>query len=301
MIPALHAAPTASGPRDTNSSNMSLPRLLAIANQKGGVGKTTTAVNLATALAAVGKRVMLLDLDPQGNATTGLGVKRSEIRRSAYDLLFEEDLDATTLAIQTKVPGLYVVPSSMHLAGAEIELVTTKRREYRLREALRRPMPFDYVIIDCPPSLSLVTLNALVAVDAVVVPLQCEFYALEGLSHLVKTIDRVKQHFNPTLDIHGVLLTMYDPRNRLSGAVASDVREFFGDKVYNTVIPRNVKLSEAPSYGLPAIIYDMKCPGAQAYIRLAGEVIRREKSLLALPASMSSTQQNTVKNTAEVA
>ncbi|MEK7802280.1 MAG: ParA family protein [Pseudomonadota bacterium] len=280
---------------------MSLPRLLAIANQKGGVGKTTTAVNLATALAAVGKRVMLLDLDPQGNATTGLGVKRSEIRRSAYDLLFEEDLDATTLAIQTKVPGLYVLPSSMHLAGAEIELVTTKRREYRLREALRRPMPFDYVIIDCPPSLSLVTLNALVAVDAVVVPLQCEFYALEGLSHLVKTIDRVKQHFNPTLDIHGVLLTMYDPRNRLSGAVASDVREFFGDKVYNTVIPRNVKLSEAPSYGLPAIIYDMKCPGAQAYIRLAGEVIRREKSLLALPTSMSSTQQNTVKNTAEVA
>ncbi len=301
MIPALHASPTASGPRDTNSSNMSLPRLLAIANQKGGVGKTTTAVNLATALAAVGKRVMLLDLDPQGNATTGLGVKRSEIRRSAYDLLFEEDLDATTLAIQTKVPGLYVLPSSMHLAGAEIELVTTKRREYRLREALRRPMPFDYVIIDCPPSLSLVTLNALVAVDAVVVPLQCEFYALEGLSHLVKTIDRVKQHFNPTLDIHGVLLTMYDPRNRLSGAVASDVREFFGDKVYNTVIPRNVKLSEAPSYGLPAIIYDMKCPGAQAYIRLAGEVIRREKSLLALPTSMSSTQQNTVKNTAEVA
>lgn len=305
MIPALHAAPTASGPkdtkRDTNSNNMSLPRLLAIANQKGGVGKTTTAVNLATALAAVGKRVMLLDLDPQGNATTGLGVKRSEIRRSAYDLLFEDDLDATNLAIQTKVPGLYVVPSSMHLAGAEIELVTTKRREYRLREALRRPMPFDYVIIDCPPSLSLVTLNALVAVDAIVVPLQCEFYALEGLSHLVKTIDRVKQHFNPTLDIHGVLLTMYDPRNRLSGAVAADVREFFGDKVYNTVIPRNVKLSEAPSYGLPAIIYDMKCPGAQAYIRLAGEVIRREKTLLTLPASNTSAPNNTVKNTAEVA
>lgn len=256
-----------------------LPRLLAIANQKGGVGKTTTAVNMATALAAVGKRVMLLDLDPQGNASTGLGVKRSEIRKSAYDLLFEEGLNPAELCSPTKVPGLYVVPSSMHLAGAEIELVTVKRREYRLREALRRPLPFDYVIIDCPPSLSLVTLNALVAVDAIVVPLQCEFYALEGLSHLVKTIERVKQHFNPKLDIHGVLLTMYDPRNRLSGAVADDVREFFGDKVYNTVIPRNVKLSEAPSYGLPAIVYDMKCPGSQAYIRLAGEIIRREKAL----------------------
>lgn len=257
-----------------------LPRLLAIANQKGGVGKTTTAVNMATALAAVGKKVMLLDLDPQGNASTGLGVKRSEIRKSAYDLLFEDGLNPAELSVPTKVPGLYVVPSSMHLAGAEIELVTAKRREYRLREALRRPLPFDYVIIDCPPSLSLVTLNALVAVDAIVVPLQCEFYALEGLSHLVKTIERVKQHFNPKLDIHGVLLTMYDPRNRLSGAVADDVREFFGEKVYNTVIPRNVKLSEAPSYGLPAIVYDMKCPGAQAYIRLAGEIIRREKKIM---------------------
>lgn len=257
-----------------------LPRLLAIANQKGGVGKTTTAVNMATALAAVGKKVMLLDLDPQGNASTGLGVKRSEIRKSAYDLLFEDGLNPAELSVPTKVPGLYVVPSSMHLAGAEIELVTAKRREYRLREALRRPLPFDYVIIDCPPSLSLVTLNALVAVDAIVVPLQCEFYALEGLSHLVKTIERVKQHFNPKLDIHGVLLTMYDPRNRLSGAVADDVREFFGEKVYTTVIPRNVKLSEAPSYGLPAIVYDMKCPGAQAYIRLAGEIIRREKKIM---------------------
>lgn len=285
MIPAVNAAPTAlrneTFDKQTNRAVL-IPRLLAVANQKGGVGKTTTAVNLATALAAVGKKVMLLDLDPQGNATTGLGVKRSDIRRSAYDLLFEENLDAASLAVATKVPGLYVVPSSMHLAGAEIELVTTKRREYRLRESLRRPMPFDYVIIDCPPSLSLVTLNALVAVDAIVVPLQCEFYALEGLSHLVKTIDRVKQHFNPKLDIHGVLLTMYDPRNRLSGAVADDVREFFGEKVYNTVIPRNVKLSEAPSYGLPAIVYDMKCPGAQAYIRLAGEIIRREKNILAL-------------------
>ena len=269
-----------------------LPRLLAIANQKGGVGKTTTAVNMATALAAVGKRVMLIDLDPQGNATTGLGVNRSSIRKSAYDLMFEENLNAAELAIATKVPGLFVVPSSIHLSGAEIELVTERRREYKLREALRRPLPFDYVIIDCPPSLSLVTLNALVAVDAVVVPLQCEFYALEGLSHLVKTIERVKQHFNPKLDIHGILLTMYDPRNRLSGAVADDVREFFGEKVYNTVIPRNVRLSEAPSYGLPAIVYDMKCPGAQAYIKLAGEVIRREKQLVvAAPANTQTPEQ----------
>jgi chromosome partitioning protein len=257
-----------------------LPRILAVCNQKGGVGKTTTAVNMATALAAVGQRVLILDLDPQGNASTGLGIKRSTIRKSAYDLIFEEGLNPAELAVPTKVPGLFVVPSSIHLSGAEIELVATSRREYRLRESLRRPIPFDYVIIDCPPSLSLLTLNALVASDAVVVPLQCEFYALEGLSHLVKTIDRVKQHFNPKLDIHGVLLTMYDPRNRLSGAVADDVREFFGDRVYKTVIPRNVRLSEAPSYGLPAIVYDMKCPGAQAYILLASEIIKREKSLL---------------------
>lgn len=294
MIPALDAAPTANRPSD--EAGVKLPRLLAVANQKGGVGKTTTAVNMATALAAVGKRVLLIDLDPQGNATTGLGVRRSDIRRSAYDLIFEEGLGAGELAVPTKVPGLFVVPSSMHLAGAELELVTATRREYRLREALRRAMPFDYVIIDCPPSLSLVTLNALVAVDAVVVPLQCEFYALEGLSHLVKTIERVRQTFNPRLDIHGVLLTMYDPRNRLSGAVADDVREFFGEKVYKTVIPRNVRLSEAPSYGLPAIVYDMKCPGAQAYIKLAGEIIRREKQILT-----TASQTVPSKESAEVA
>lgn len=291
-----HKAPTTlpTVSNHTPKAAPQLPRLLAIANQKGGVGKTTTAVNLATALAAVGKRVLLIDLDPQGNASTGLGVKRSDIRKSAYDLIFEEGLNAAELAVPTKVPGLFVVPSSMHLAGAEIELVTAKRREYRLREALRRPLPFDYVITDCPPSLSLVTLNALVAVDAIVVPLQCEFYALEGLSHLVKTIERVKQHFNPKLDIHGVLLTMYDPRNRLSSAVADDVREYFGEKVYQTVVPRNVRLSEAPSYGLPAIVYDMKCPGAQAYIRLAGEVIRREKKI---QAESTSSEQETAAPT----
>lgn len=263
----------------SNKATTTQARLLAVCNQKGGVGKTTTAVNMATALAAVGKRVCLIDLDPQGNATTGLGVKRSDIKRSAYDLLFDDDISPAELTVATKVPGLYVLPSSIHLSGAEIELVTLKNREFRLRNALRKPLPFDYVILDCPPSLSLVTLNALVAVDAVVVPLQCEFYALEGLSHLVKTIDRVKAHFNPALDIHGVLLTMYDPRNRLSGAVADDVREFFGDKVYKTVIPRNVRLSEAPSYGLPAIVYDMKCAGSQSYIALASEIIKRERSI----------------------
>lgn len=255
-----------------------VPRLLAVANQKGGVGKTTTAINLATALSAVGKRVILVDLDAQGNATTGLGIRRSAIVKSTYDVLFGEAALAEIVQ-KTRVPGLDVAPSSIHLSGAEIELVTAERREYRLRETLRVPMPYDYVIIDCPPSLSLLTLNALVAVDSVVVPLQCEFYALEGLSHLVKTIERVRSHYNPTLDIHGVLLTMFDQRNNLSGMVAEDVRKWFGEKVYKTVIPRNVRLSEAPSFGLPAIVYDMKCPGASAYIRLAGEVLKREKSL----------------------
>ena len=298
MISALDAAQAATArqaislekkkPEQTISGN--IPRLLAVCNQKGGVGKTTTTVNVATALAAVGKRVLLIDLDPQGNASTGLGVKRSNIRKSAYDLIFEEDLNPAELAVATKVPNLFVLPSSIHLSGAEIELVTASRREYRLREALRRSMPYDYVLIDCPPSLSLLTLNALVAVDAIIVPLQCEFYALEGLSHLVKTIDRVKQAFNPALDIHGVLLTMFDPRNRLSGAVADDVREYFGDKVYTTVIPRNVRLSEAPSYGLPAIVYDMKCVGSKAYIQFASEIIRRERNLIAAPATAKTSE-----------
>lgn len=257
-----------------------VPRIIAVANQKGGVGKTTTAVNLATAMCAVGKRVLLVDLDSQGNASTGLGIKRATITKSTYDVLFG-DVDPLSAAVETKVPGLSVVPSSLHLAGAEIELVDADRREYRLREALRQPMPFDYILIDCPPSLSLLTLNALVATDAILVPLQCEFYALEGLSHLSKTIERVKRHYNPELEIHGVVLTMYDKRNNLSGMVASDVRKFFGDKVYNTVIPRNVRVSEAPSFGLPAIVYDMTCPGAQAYIHLASEVLKRERSILA--------------------
>lgn len=257
----------------------SVPRIIAVANQKGGVGKTTTAVNLATAMCAVGKKVLLVDLDSQGNASTGLGIKRATITKSTYDVLFG-NVSAISAAVETKVPGLSVVPSSLHLAGAEIELVDAERREYLLREALRQPMPYEYILIDCPPSLSLLTLNALVAADSILVPLQCEFYALEGLSHLSKTIERVKRHYNPALEIHGVVLTMFDKRNNLSGMVASDVRKFFGDKVYNTVIPRNVRVSEAPSFGLPAIVYDMACPGAQAYIHLAGEVLKRERGIL---------------------
>jgi chromosome partitioning protein len=254
------------------------PRILAVANQKGGVGKTTTAVNLATALTAVGKKVLLVDLDPQGNASTGLGIARNRQRKTVYNLLFD-NISAEDMMAPTRVPKLYVVPSSMHLAGAEIELVNEERREYRLREKLRACTLFDYVIIDCPPSLSLLTLNAFVAAHAVVVPLQCEFYALEGLSQLTRTIERVQKQFNPELDLHGILLTMYDARNSLTLQVEGDVRSHFDKKVYKTVIPRNVRLSEAPSYGLPAIIYDMRCSGAQAYIRLASEIIRREKKL----------------------
>lgn len=270
---------TKQGSKSFTATNR-IPRILSVANQKGGVGKTTTAVNLATALAAIGKKVMLVDLDSQGNASTGLGIKRAGIRKSTYDVIFDDASVAETVQA-TKVPGLFVLPSSIHLSGAEIELVTTENREFRLQKALRVPLPYDYVIIDCPPSLSLLTLNALVASDAIVVPLQCEFFALEGLSHLVKTIERVKKSFNPRLDIHGIVLTMFDKRNNLSDQVAADVRDYFGDKVYKTVIPRNVRLSEAPSYGLPAIVYDMKCPGARAYISLASEIVKREKKLRA--------------------
>ena len=272
-----------------NDKNLKMPRILSVANQKGGVGKTTTSVNLATALSAIGKKVLLVDLDPQGNASTGLGIKRAGLRTSTYDVLFE-DADVLETVKKTKVPGLDVLPSSVHLSGAEIELVSASRREYRLKEALRKPSGYDYVIIDCPPSLSLLTLNALVASDSIVVPLQCEFYALEGLSHLVKTIERVQKSFNPLLEIHGVVLTMFDKRNNLSDAVASDVRKYFGDKVYKSVIPRNVRLSEAPSYGLPAIVYDMRCPGAKAYISLAKEILRREKELIGNKQLISSDQ-----------
>ncbi len=255
------------------------PRIFAIANQKGGVGKTTTSINLATSLAAVGKRVLLIDMDAQGNASTGLGVKRSERDCSSYDLLFGDKTISECVA-ETRVPRLSIIPSSMNLSGAELELVSMEDREFQMKNALRDVENlYDYIVVDCPPALNLTTLNILVAADAVIVPLQCEFYALEGLAHLTKTIERVKASFNPNLMLHGVVLTMFDTRNRLSTMVANDVRGYFGDTVYNTVIPRNVRVSEAPSYGLPAIIYDMRCAGSQAYIQLAKEVIKREKAL----------------------
>ena len=255
-------------------------RVLAIANQKGGVGKTTTAVNLATAMAATGKKALIIDLDPQGNASTGLGIEYTARDLTAYDLLlgeatFEDAIQRTT------IPRLSVVPSSVDLSGAELELIDLDEREFRLQNAVRRAeLHFDYVLIDCPPALGLLTLNALCAADAVLVPLQCEYYALEGLSHLVRTIDRVKRAFNPSLEIQGVVLTMYDRRNNLSEMVAADVREHFGDKVYRTVIPRNVRVSEAPSHGKPVLVYDWRCVGSQAYIHLAREMLQRERQVV---------------------
>lgn len=255
------------------------PRIIAIANQKGGVGKTTTAINLATALSATEKRVLIIDFDPQGNASTGLGIPANKRALSAYRVLIGE-IPVSRAAMPTAIPRLSVIPSGVDLSGAEVELVAAPRREQRLREALLRDAgEFDYILIDCPPALGLLTLNALVAAQSVMVPLQCEFFALEGISHLVKTIERVKRAFNPTLDLHGIVLTMFDRRNNLSDMVASDVRGYFGDKVYNTVIPRNVRVSEAPSHGKPVLLYDVRCSGSEAYIHLASEVLKREREL----------------------
>ena len=263
---------------------MAAPKILAIANQKGGVGKTTTAINLATALAAVGERVLLIDLDPQGNASTGLGIGHELRDRSSYDVL----IGACPLhgAIHaTAVPGLWLLPSTVDLSGAELELVTDSRRMHRLRDALLDGLQagasdqprFTHIIIDCPPSLSLLTVNALTAADSVIVPLQCEFFALEGLSQLLRTVELVQSTLNPALEIQGVVLTMFDGRNNLSQQVAADVRAHLGPKVYRTIIPRNVRISEAPSYGKPALIYDHHCAGSRAYMQLAGEVLRQEK------------------------
>lgn len=260
--------------------NHEQPKIIAIVNQKGGVGKTTTAVNLATAMAAVGRRVLLIDLDPQGNASTGLGITNAERRTTTYDLIMGE-ISVSDAVMPTAIPKLSLIAATIDLAGAEIELVSMIRREARLREVLQAaPLDFDYVLIDCPPSLGLVTLNALTAADSVLIPLQCEFYALEGLSHLFRTIELVRARVNPKLSIHGVVLTMYDRRNNLTAQIEQDVRQFLGTQVYKTVIPRNVRMSEAPSHGKPALIYDMRCPGSQAYLQLASELLRREKKQL---------------------
>jgi chromosome partitioning protein len=288
-------SPTLNQPADTSAvafgkpavkPDSPRPRVLGIANQKGGVGKTTTAINLGTALAAIGEHVLIVDLDPQGNASTGLGIERKSRRTSTYDVLTGA-APMRDAVLQTAVPQLYIAPSTLDLSGLELEIGQQRDRAFRLRNALRqlntgvRPYDFTYVLVDCPPSLNLLTVNAMAAADSILVPLQCEFFALEGLSQLLKTVEQVKTTLNPTLSIHGIVLTMYDSRNNLSNQVVADVRQFMGNKVYETIIPRNVRISEAPSYGKPVLVYDLKCVGSEAYLRLATEIIQREKALKA--------------------
>jgi chromosome partitioning protein len=263
------------------------PRILALANQKGGVGKTTTAINLGTALAAIGERVLIVDLDPQGNASTGLGIDRRNRSCSTYDVLIGEARLRESV-VPTAVPRLHIAPSTMDLSGLELELGSTRDRAFRLRDAIAAlntnatpDTDYTYVLIDCPPSLNLLTVNAMAASDAILVPLQCEFFALEGLSQLLQTVEQVRTTLNPNLSIHGIVLTMFDSRNNLSNQVVADVRQFMGAKVYNTMIPRNVRISEAPSYGKPVLVYDLKCVGSEAYLKLATEVIQRERELRA--------------------
>jgi chromosome partitioning protein len=261
------------------------PRIIALANQKGGVGKTTTAINLGTALAATGEHVLIVDLDPQGNASTGLGIDRKNRECSTYDVLIGEARLRESV-LPTAVPRLHIASSTMDLSGLELELGTERDRAYRLRNALAvlngsnpAEPAYTYVLIDCPPSLNLITVNAMAASDAILVPLQCEFFALEGLSQLLQTVEQVRSTLNPNLTIHGVVLTMFDSRNNLSNQVVADVRQFMGKKVYDTMIPRNVRISEAPSYGKPVLVYDLKCVGSEAYLKLATEVIQRERDL----------------------
>jgi chromosome partitioning protein len=254
-------------------------RILAVTNQKGGVGKTTTTVNLATTLAACKMKVLIVDIDPQGNASTGLGISAHDRSRGIYHVVVEK-APVRERMVETVVPEMKIVPAGVELSGAEIELIAVGQREYRLRDALVAVREeFDYILIDCPPALGLLTLNALVAADAVLVPLQAEYYALEGLSHLMKTIERVRRALNPKLEIQGIVLTMFDRRNNLCDMVEADVRSHLGDMVYNTVIPRNVRVSEAPSHGKPVLLYDLKCAGSKAYLKLAGEILRRERGL----------------------
>ena len=268
----------------SNNTGEARARVMAIANQKGGVGKTTTAINLGTALAACDKAVLVVDLDPQGNASTGFGLTRGDRKRNIYKPLLEGS-NIHDCIVSSDVPGLSLIPSSVDLAGAEVELVGAESRETRLRETLI-PLrdSYDYILIDCPPALGFLTINAFVAATSVLVPLQAEFYALEGLSHLMKTIERVRRGFNPALEIQGIVLTMYDKRNNLCDMVANDVRDYLGDVVFDVVIPRNVRISEAPSHGKPVLLYDMRCAGAQAYIKMAGEMLRREKTAVEAPA-----------------
>jgi chromosome partitioning protein len=259
-------------------------KVLAFANQKGGVGKTTTTINLGSAIAESGQKVMIIDLDPQGNASTGLGINKEDRDFSIYDVL-AQDKNIIDIKLDTPVSNLDIVPSTLDLLGLESMLANEPDKSYKLKKALlslenSSNSYFDYILIDCPPSLNLLTINALAAADAIIVPLQCEFYALEGLGQLLETVEHVRETLNKSLLIHGVLLTMFDERNNLSGQVAKDVREFMGDKVYDTVIPRNVRVSEAPSYGKPVIIYDNKCQGSKAYINLATEFLRKDKLIL---------------------